>query len=209
MVQGEKSMNEEQILELFKKSGALLEGHFELRSGLHSPVYFQCALVLCWPNIAEQLCSELGKNLMSILPPTTQIDTVISPALGGIIVGHELGRFLHARVVFTEKEVDETGKNTVMALRRFKLTKGERVVVAEDVVTRGGRVEETIAVVEQAGATVVAVAILVDRSGGKVKFKYPSVSLLQIEPVVYEPVNCPFCASGIPFTHPGSLLIKR
>jgi orotate phosphoribosyltransferase len=198
-------MNEQDILELFKKSGALLEGHFELRSGLHSPVYFQCALVLCWPDIAERLCSELGRKLMNILPGETRIDTVISPALGGIIVGHELGRFLHARVVFTEKEIDETGKNVVMALRRFNLTPGERVVVAEDVVTRGGRVEETIAIVERAGAVVTAVAVLVDRSGGKVKFKYPSVSLLQIEPVVYEPTACPLCASGIPLVHPGSL----
>jgi orotate phosphoribosyltransferase len=118
--------------------------------------------------------------------------------MGGIVVGHEIARALNVRSIFAEKQ---EGK---LVLHRFKIGKGERFVVAEDVVTRGGRVQETIDIVEAQGGSVVAVALLVDRSGGKAKFSYPTFSLLEMEPITYEPSQCPLCAKGVPMAHPGS-----
>jgi len=203
-------MTEQEILDVFAKTGALLEGHFELRSKLHSDRYFQCANVLRYPRIAAQLCDELVAKLRATAD-IGAIDGVISPAVGGILVGHEVARVLDTKCVFAEKvqagdEVDATGKPvTKLAMRRFTLNPGERYVVAEDVVTKGGRVQETIDLVKAAGAEVAAVALLVDRSKGTVRFgNIPMVSLVQIQPTTWEPSACPLCAAGGHPVHPGS-----
>ena len=203
-------MTEEEILKTFAETGALLEGHFELRSKLHSDRYFQCANVLRFPRIAARLCDELVAK-MNAACDIGRIDGVISPAVGGILVGHEVARALDTKCVFAEKvqagdEVDATGKPvTKLAMRRFSLKPGERYVVAEDVVTKGGRVQETIDLVQAAGAEVAAVVLLVDRSKGSVKFgDIPMFSLVQIQPTTWEPAACPLCAAGGRPVHPGS-----
>lgn len=203
-------MTEQEILKIFSDTGALLEGHFELRSKLHSDRYFQCANVLRYPRIAARLCDELVAK-MNAACDVGRIDGVISPAVGGILVGHEVARALDTKCVFAEKvqagdEVDATGKPvTKLAMRRFSLKPGERYVVAEDVVTKGGRVQETIDLVQAAGAEVVAVVLLVDRSKGSVKFgDIPMFSLVQIQPTTWEPSACPLCAAGGHPVHPGS-----
>ena len=203
-------MTEQAILKIFADTGALLEGHFELRSKLHSDRYFQCANVLRYPRIAARLCDELVAK-MNAACDIGQIDGVISPAVGGILVGHEVARALDTKCVFAEKvqagdEVDATGKPvTKLAMRRFSLKPGERYVVAEDVVTKGGRVQETIDLVQAAGAEVAAVVLLVDRSKGSVKFgDIPMFSLVQIQPTTWEPAACPLCAAGGRPVHPGS-----
>ena len=190
-------MNENEILRVLEETGALLSGHFELRSGLHSNRFFQCANVLRYPRVAGRLCDELVNRLMNTMS-TGPVDGVISPALGGILVGHEVARAMDVKCVFAEKQ---DGK---LAMRRFALKPGERYVVAEDVITRGGRVQETIDIVRAAGAEVVAVLVLVDRSGGQAKFDYPTFSLLKMAPEVWEPSACPLCAKKQPFVHPGS-----
>ena len=203
-------MTEQEILQVFSDTGALLEGHFELRSKLHSDRYFQCANVLRYPRIAARLCDELVAK-MNAACDVGRIDGVISPAVGGILVGHEVARALDTKCVFAEKvqagdEVDATGKPvTKLAMRRFSLQPGERYVVAEDVVTKGGRVQETIDLVQAAGAEVAAVVLLVDRSKGSVKFgDIPMFSLVQIQPTTWEPAACPLCAAGGRPVHPGS-----
>ena len=203
-------MTEQEILDIFSQTGALLQGHFELRSKLHSDRYFQCANVLRYPRIAARLCEELVAKLKAS-SDIGAIDGVISPAVGGILVGHEVARALDTKCVFAEKvqagdEVDATGKPvTKLAMRRFSLKPGERYVVAEDVVTKGGRVQETIDLVKAAGAEVAAVVLLVDRSKGAVKFgDIPMVSLVQIQPTTWEPAACPLCAAGGHPVHPGS-----
>ena len=203
-------MTEQEILKTFADTGALLEGHFELRSKLHSDRYFQCANVLRYPRIAARLCDELVAK-MNAACDIGRIDGVISPAVGGILVGHEVARALDTKCVFAEKvqagdEVDATGKPvTKLAMRRFSLQPGERYVVAEDVVTKGGRVQETIDLVQAAGAEVAAVVLLVDRSKGSVKFgDIPMFSLVQIQPTTWEPAACPLCAAGGRPVHPGS-----
>ena len=202
-------MTEQEILKIFSDTGALLEGHFELRSKLHSDRYFQCANVLRYPRIAARLCDELVAK-MNAACDVGRIDGVISPAVGGILVGHEVARALDTKCVFAEKVqgegVDATGKpNTVLALRRFSIRKGERYVVAEDVVTKGGRVQETIDLVQAAGAEVAAVVLLVDRSKGSVKFgDIPMFSLLQMTPETWTAAECPLCKAGGHPVHPGS-----
>jgi orotate phosphoribosyltransferase len=185
-------MKEEEVLKLFEETGALLNGHFELRSGLHSNQFFQCAHLLQHPRISARLCEALVEKMKAELQ-TLEVDTVIAPA-----IGHEVARSLDVRFIFVEKESNE------LKLRRFKISEGERFVVAEDVVTRGGRVQETIDIVEGNGGVVAAIGILVNRSGGKAKFDMPLVSLLDIEPVTYEPTDCPLCREGLELVHPGS-----
>lgn len=204
-------MTDKQVLKYFEETGALLSGHFELRSKLHSDRYFQCANVLRYPRIAEKLCKEVTSRAVKSGKLGKKIDGVISPAVGGILVGHEVARALNVKCVFAEKvqdgdKKDATGKPlTKLAMRRFSLKKGERYVVAEDVVTKGGRVQETIDLVKAAGAKVAGVVVLVDRSSGKVKFgRIPMFSLVQMTPVTWEPSECPLCKAGGKPCHPGS-----
>jgi orotate phosphoribosyltransferase len=191
-------MTPDDVLSRLEQTEALLSGHFELRSKLHSDRFFQCANVLRFPRIASELCDALVEKLRAGMGDELAVDTVIAPAMGGIIVGHEVARALDVRSIFAEKQDD------ALVLRRFNIAEGEKVVVAEDVITRGGRVQETIDIVRACGGEVVAVALLVDRSGGKVSFGIPTFSLLELEPVTYEPGACPLCDEGLPLVHPGS-----
>ena len=204
-------MTEKQVIKYFEETGALLSGHFELRSKLHSDRYFQCANVLRYPRIAEKLCKEVTTRAIKSGKLGKRIDGVISPAVGGILVGHEVARVLNVKCVFAEKvqdgdAKDATGKPvTKLAMRRFSLKKGERYVVAEDVVTKGGRVQETIDLVRAAGGTVAGVVVLVDRSGGKAKFgRIPMFSLMQMTPETWTAAECPMCKAGSKPVHPGS-----
>jgi orotate phosphoribosyltransferase len=180
-----------EALEIFRQTHALLDGHFLLRSGLHSRQYCQCALVLQWPRYAEQLGGALAEKLPSA-------DLVVSPAMGGLFVGHEVGRALGIRHVFVEK--DAAGK---LELRRNFQIAG-KVIVVEDVITKGGRVQETVAIVRQLGGEVVAVGTLVDRSDGKVNFGVRLESLLRLRVETFEPATCPMCKAGQPVVKPGS-----
>ena len=191
-------MTDDAVLAIFKETKALLEGHFELRSKLHSNRYFQCAEVLRWPHHAQTLCTELVSR-MKAEADIGKVDGVISPALGGILVGHEVAKALGTQCIFAEKNAEG-----MLTMRRFKILPGQRYVVAEDVITRGGRVQETIDLVKAAGGEVAAVLVLVDRSGGKAHFDYPTYALLHIEPQVWEAKDCPMCRAGEPFVHPGS-----
>jgi len=180
-------------METFKSSGALLEGHFQLTSGLHSPHYFQCARVLQYPGHSRNLCSEIAANFDGM-----DVDVVIAPALGGIVVGQEVGRQLNVRTMFTER------KDNKMELRRgFEIGKGEKVLVCEDVVTTGGSVGEVITIVRAMGGLTVGVGAIVDRSGGKASFENFYAPLV-MDVVTYEPAACPLCAKGVPMTKPGS-----
>ena len=187
------------MIKAFLDTGALLQGHFKLRSGLHSGEYFQCALVLQHPAVAGKMCRALAEKIRAGMGPGFTADGVIAPALGGLVVGHEIARELGVRFIFAEKQ-----DNRLVMRRGFKIRAGERFVVAEDVITRGGRVDETIAIVEAAGGVAAAIGVLVDRSGGKASFKPPVFSLLKMEPVTYEPGKCPLCAKKVPMDHPGS-----
>ena len=190
-------MTQQDVLEILTNTGALLHGHFELRSGLHSADFFQCANLLRFPRQAEKLCSALAKIIPAAL--ANEAVTVISPALGGILVGHEVARALDKKCIFAEKQ---DGK---LVLRRFSILPGEPVIVAEDVVTRGGRVQETVDIVKQHGGRVLAIATLVDRSAGAADFGgIPHFSLLQMSPVTWEPAQCPHCKRGSKAVHPGS-----
>ncbi len=191
-------MTDRELLNRFKETRALLNGHFELRSGLHSNQFFQCALLLQYPRIAAQVCGALVEKMKTVLK-TLDVDTVIAPALGGISVGHEVGRALGVRFIFAEKNAEGA-----LMMRRFQIEKGERFAVAEDVITRGGRVQETVDIVKQHGGIVEVVGVLVNRSGGKAAFDAPLVSLLNIEPVTWTPEACPLCKEGLPLVHPGS-----
>lgn len=191
-------MTDTDVLQIFKDTKALLEGHFELRSKLHSNRYFQCAEVLRWPHHAQTLCAELVRR-MKETSDIGPVSGVISPALGGILVGHEVAKALGTLCIFAEKNAEGA-----LVMRRFKINPGERYVVAEDVITRGGRVQETIDIVRNAGAEVAAVLVLVDRSGGKATFDAPTYALLHIEPEVWTAEECPMCKAGEPFVHPGS-----
>jgi orotate phosphoribosyltransferase len=185
----------EDLLALFRKTGALLDGHFVLRSGLHSRQYFQCAILLQHTDIAAHVCGQVADKLRAF-----DCDTVISPALGGIIVGQEVGRALGKRHIFVEKEAGG------LALRRgFGIDRGERFIVAEDVVTRGGRVQQTIDIVRAHGGIVSAVGVIVDRSGNpKPNFGCPFISLIEIEMETFEPDKLPVDLARIPAVKPGS-----
>lgn len=191
-------MKEQEVLQAFLDTKALLKGHFELRSGLHSDQFFQCAKVLQHPRIAGRLCEALVAKMRAALPGL-RVDGVIAPAMGGLFVGHEVAKALDVVSIFAEKQ-----EGALVLRRGFQVPPGASYVVAEDVITRGGRVQETMDIVEKQGGKVAAIAVLVDRSGGKASFKSPVVSLLKMEPVVYEPAKCPLCAKGLPLEHPGS-----
>jgi orotate phosphoribosyltransferase len=183
------------LLALFRKTGALLDGHFVLRSGLHSRQYFQCAILLSDTDVADRVCGMLANKLRGF-----DCGSVISPALGGIIVGQEVGRSLGKRHIFVEKD---EGK---LVLRRgFKIEKGEKFVVVEDVVTRGGRVQETIDIVRENGGIVAAVGVIVDRSGDKKpEFGCPFVSLVEMNVENFEAEKLPPDLAKIPVQKPGS-----
>jgi len=188
-------MLESEILESFTKTGALLSGHFQLRSGLHSDRYFQAALVLQHTLIAARLCAAMAEPWRGM-----GIETVISPAVGGIIVGQEVGRALGIKAVFAEKDDDSN-----LVLRRgFSFKPGEKVLVAEDVVTKGGRVQQTIDLVRACGGTPVGATSMVDRSTEPIDFGIPFKALLKLTLQTYQPGECPLCKNGMPMDHPGS-----
>jgi orotate phosphoribosyltransferase len=188
-------MKRDDILKVFEQVGAVRQGHFELSSGRHSATYLQCALVLAHPQHAEQL----GRALAELFKDHS-VGCVVSPALGGLIIGHEVGRGLGVRALFVER--DRSGQ---MALRRgFELKHGERVLVIEDVWTTGGSTREAIGVVEQEGGLCVAAGALIDRSGGRLELNVPARALLEMDVPSYEPDDCPQCRAGGVATRPGS-----
>ena len=182
------------VLDRFRRAGALLEGHFRLTSGLHSPGYLQCALVLQHPVEAEACGAAIAERVRGLSP-----GVVLSPALGGIVIGQEVGRALGVRAIFAERQ---DGKLTLR--RGFSIAPGEKVLIVEDVVTTGGSTQETIDVARAAGATVVAAAAIIDRSGGKQRIDVPFHALATIALPTYEPEQCPLCADGKPVVKPGS-----
>jgi orotate phosphoribosyltransferase len=182
------------FLDVFRASGALLEGHFRLSSGLHSNGYLQCALVLQHPKTAAALAERLAATAAAWAP-----DAVLSPALGGVVIGHEMARALGVRAMFAERQ------DRALVLRRgFAITPGERILVVEDVVTTGLSTRETMEVARAAGAVVVGAASLVNRSGGRADVGVPLVSLVAIDLPTWEESACPLCAQGVPVVKPGS-----
>ena len=182
------------MLDRFRRAGALLDGHFRLTSGLHSPGYLQCALVLQHPSEAEACGAAIADRVRSL-----GADVVLSPALGGIVIGQEVGRALGVRAIFAERQ------DGALTLRRgFSLASGEKVLVVEDVVTTGGSTQETIDVARAAGARVVGAAAIIDRSGGKQRIDVPFHALATIALPTYEAASCPLCAEGKPVVKPGS-----
>ncbi len=192
-------ISEKEILDIFKKCGAILTGHFELSSGLHSPQYLQAALVLQYPEYAEKLCSELAESFRG-----DKIDLVAAPALGGIIVAHEVARSLGVRAVFAERV---EGRLTLR--RGFSLKEGEGVLVVEDVVTTGKSTRETIEVIKSSGGIIRGIGTLVDRSGDKAEVGIPFKSLITLTIPTYEPKICPLCKEGGIAVKPGSRGLKK
>jgi orotate phosphoribosyltransferase len=187
-------MTQEQVLQVFRDTGALLQGHFVLRSGLHSRQFFQCALALQQMPIVEKLGAALAAKVRSI-----GVQTVVSPAMGGLVIGQEVARQLGVRFIFVEKE---DGK---LALRRgFKISPGEKILIVEDVVTKGGRVQETIDIVRHNGGHLAGIAMLVDRSNGAVNFAVPTASLLALQVEAFEPSKLPADLAATPAVKPGS-----
>lgn len=181
------------VMDAFRETGAYLKGHFQLTSGLHSDEYLQCALVLQHPAIAERL----GRELAALLPDS---DFIASPALGGVIIGHEVARAKGVPFLFTERDIAAK-----MTLRRgFSVPSGQTAVVIEDVVTTGGSTREVIQVLQQLGARVLAAGSVIDRSGGAADVGVPRVALATLQVTSWEPENCPLCKQGIPVQKPGS-----
>jgi orotate phosphoribosyltransferase len=188
-------MTKDQALQIFRQTGALLEGHFILRSGLHSRVFFQCALALQQMPIVEKIGAALAKKVRPL-----GAATVISPALGGLVIGQEVARQLGARFIFSEK--DDGGK---LVLRRgFTIAPGEKMLVVEDVVTKGGRVRETLDIVRAQHGAALGVAMIVDRSDGEVTFGVPAFSLISLKVEAFEPDKLPPDLAKIPAVKPGS-----
>jgi len=189
-------MDQTGVLEIFKQSGALLEGHFKLTSGLHSDRYLQCALVLQHPDHAAALGRALASRLRELADSP---DLVIAPALGGILVAHEVARSLGVRGLFAERQ------DGVLTLRRgFRIEPGERCYVVEDVVTTGGSTRETMEVAQRAGARVIAAGSLIDRSGGRTDLGVPRAALAVLDVPTYQPDSCPLCQAGSVAVKPGS-----
>ena len=192
-------MNDQgQLIEIFQKTGALLEGHFILTSGRHSPTYFQCAKVLQYPEYLQKFSNEIVNHFQDI-----DIDIVITPAVGGIVLGTEIGRQLNKQTIFAERE------QGAMTLRRgFEITPESNVLVIEDVITTGGSVTEVIELVIDSGAKVVGVGVLVDRSGGKVKLHEKQFCVTELEAVSYGDDEIPDDLANIPVLKPGSMSLK-
>lgn len=187
-------LQQEQIIDIFKETKALLEGHFQLTSGRHSSQYFQCARVLQFPKYLHLFSGEIARHF-----EYSEVEVVISPAIGGIVVGTEVGRMLGARTIFAER------KEGKMELRRgFEIMPGERVLVVEDVVTTGGSTKEVIELVNDAKGCLVGAACIVDRSNGKIHFDTKEFAVLQMDAITYDPTECPLCKEGRKAEKPGS-----
>jgi orotate phosphoribosyltransferase len=187
-------MNETEVKQLFIETGAILEGHFLLTSGLHSPLYVEKFQVLQHPDYTATLCAALAK-----LFSHEGVEVVVGPVTGGILLAHEVGKSLGTRAIFTERE------NGKMTLRRgFVIKPGEKVLIVEDIVTTGGSVQEVLDVVREHGGIPVGIGMLVDRSGGKANFDVPHKALLQLSVTTYQPEECPMCKEGLPMTKRGS-----
>lgn len=188
------SMTEPEVLELFRHSGALLEGHFRLSSGLHSGRYLQSALVLQHPEFAGRLGAALAERTRHL-----QATAVLSPALGGIVIGQEVARGLHVRALFAERQ-----DGALLLRRGFTLSPSDRVLVVEDVITTGGSTRETIEVAEAAGAKVLGAAAIIDRGMDAARLHVPLQTLVRLQVPAYPPESCPLCAQGLPVVKPGS-----
>ena len=187
-------MDSESVLALFRRSGALLEGHFKLTSGLHSDRYLQSALVLQYPELAESLGAALADRTRHLQPTA-----VLSPALGGIVIGQEVARALGVRALFAERQ------EGALTLRRgFTLSNADRVLVVEDVLTTGGSTRETAAIAQAHGAQVVGAAVIVDRGADATRLNLPLQALVQLQVPTYQPESCPLCAAHVPVVKPGS-----
>lgn len=192
-------MEREKVLEILKEAGVLLEGHFLLTSGKHSNRYLQCAKIFCNTNYSEVLCKDLAEQYKD-----QNIDVVIGPAMGAVLMAYEVSKHLNVPNYFTERE------DGVMALRRgFSIKEGQRVLIVEDVITTGGSVKEVIELVRAQGGIVAGVGSIVDRSGGKAEFGVPFLSVIKIDAVAYEKDECPLCKEGkLPAIKPGSRKIN-
>lgn len=191
------AMTDTEIMESLRKAGALLTGHFQLRSKKHSDHFFQAALVFRDPQLGERLCATLAERMKN---EGVEAETVISPAVGGLLVGQEIARALKTNAIFADKENDQ-----LVLKRGFSIRKGEKIIVAEDVVTEGGRVQQTIDLVRSLGGDVVAVAVITDRSGGKASFGgIPFFSLIKLNLPTWLPEDCPLCKKGAAIDVPGS-----
>jgi orotate phosphoribosyltransferase len=190
----DRDMTETEALGIFRKSGALLEGHFVLRSGLHSRQYFQCALALQQMPVVEQLGAALAAKVRHL-----GAETVIAPAMGGLVIGQEVARQLRSRFIFVEKE-----EGRLVLRRGFRIDQEERLLVVEDVITKGGRVQETLDIVRAHGGDALGVAIVVDRSGGGVDLGVPVFSLLRMNVETFAPDNLPADLAALPAVKPGS-----
>ena len=194
-------LTQEQVRQLLVETEAVLEGHFLLTSGLHSPLYVEKFNVLQHPEYTEKLCKELAERFKN-----KGVQTVMGPMTGGILLAHEVGKALGTRAIFTERE-----KGKMTRRRGFCIKPGERVLIVEDIVTTGGSVQEVVDVVKAAGGEIVGVGLLVDRSGGKAEFGVPKEdvqALLNLEVPTYEPETCPLCKEGVPMTERGSHHLK-
>ena len=187
-------MTDAEVIQIFRKSGALLEGHFVLRSGLHSRQFFQCALALQLMPDVEKLGEALAAKLRGL-----GATTVISPAMGGLVIGQEVARQLGLRFIFAEKE-----EGSLVLRRNFKIGLGEKLLVIEDVVTKGGRAQETMAIVREHGGVVAGVGMVVDRSNGVAPLGVPTFSLLALKVETFDPANLPADLAGTPAIKPGS-----
>jgi orotate phosphoribosyltransferase len=188
------AVTRDELLDLYRKSGALLEGHFRLTSGLHSPGYLQCALVLQHPRHAEMLGRAIADRTRDL-----RATVILSPALGGVVIGQEVGRALGVRAIFAERQ-----DNALTLRRGFVVSENDRVLVVEDVLTTGGSTRETMQVARAAGGQVVGAASIVNRMGRDPDLGVPFVSLVNVDLPTYEPDRCPLCAQGLPVIKPGS-----
>ena len=190
-------MTQKDFEKIFQDCGALMNGHFLLSSGLHSDAYLEKFRIFERPDIHSTIISELLDRFQGL-----SVDTILGPALGGVIMASEAGRQLGVRAVYAEKE------NGKLTLRRgFQLHQGERVLILDDIVTTGGSVKETIKIAENAGVEIAGIGIMADRSGGKTDFGYPQKALMTLSLPVYDPSSCPVCAQGIPLVKPGSRIL--
>lgn len=193
-----KALTKEFILDIFKKTNGLLHGHFELTSGYHSNIYFQCTKVLQFPELNSLLCSMIVRKFKN-----EKIDLVIGPAIGGITLSYELARKLHCRSIFAER-VTKNSKKTMTLRRGFEILKNERVLVVEDVVTTGGSIKEVMKLIQKQKGNVVGVAAIADRTNGKIKIHPNQYFIIEIEAEKYDPDDCPLCKKKVPIDIPGS-----